>query len=112
MITTNHPINGQSYLDLEQQLKELIENENKIIEKMKAGNMKYALECLPDLIGEADFRDLCSALVGVDVGTGEEARRKTPTGPEFAEMVRSMVINQHVRRQVRLAQMSERGLPL
>jgi hypothetical protein len=27
-------------------------------------------------------------------------------------MVRSMVINQHVRRQVRLAQMSERGLPL
>lgn len=109
---TGFLLDWQSHLDLEQQIKDLIEKENDLIAKRRDRTMKYALENLPELIGETDFRDLCAALVGVDMGTGEEARRRTPTGQEFAEMVRSMVIRQQVQTQIRLAKTSERGLPL
>lgn len=111
-VTTELNEELQNLSDLQEELERLHTRAKEIRNRQGKTPMKYALECLPELIGETDFRDLCEVICGVDIGTGEEARRKTPTGPEFAEMVRSMIVNQHVRRHVRLAQMSERGLPL
>lgn len=51
-------------------------------------SMKYALESLPELIGEIQFRDLCEA-VGLDCGF------KVPTGEEFAARVRHVALSAH-----------------
>jgi hypothetical protein len=48
--------------------------------------MKYALESLPELIGEQDYADLCLAL---GVGVTEK-----PTGREVAATVRGAVLKQ------------------
>lgn len=50
--------------------------------------MKYALESLPEILGEQQFKDLCTAM-------GVEPSETTPTGDEFATMVRERVISQH-----------------
>jgi hypothetical protein len=52
--------------------------------------MKYALESLPELIGENQFRDLCIAL-GVDTNI------QVPTGSDLASIIRSKVLKQHDR---------------
>ena len=58
--------------------------------------MKYALESIPELIGEQDFKDLCLAL-------GFSEYEPDPTGVDLASRVRGAVIKAHrdeVRRQM------------
>lgn len=50
--------------------------------------MKYALESLPELIGEDQFRDICIAL-------GVETVVQLPSGQDFASIIRSRVLLHH-----------------
>lgn len=47
-------------------------------------NMKHALESIPDLVGEQDFKDLCLA---IGIADGENV-----TGKHFAQVVREHVL--------------------
>lgn len=51
--------------------------------------MKYALESLPELIGEHQFRDLCVAM-------GMDTQMQVPTGADFAAVVGSRVLKHHL----------------
>lgn len=51
--------------------------------------MKYALESLPELIGEHQFRDLCIAL-------GMDTTMQVPNGADLADVVRHRVVKHHV----------------
>ena len=64
--------------------------------------MKYSLESLPELIGERDFQDLCTAL---DVREGEQV-----TGKEFAELVRSEVLKAHLKSRQSVSLLHPSGL--
>lgn len=50
--------------------------------------MKYALESIPELIGEHQFRDLCVAM-------GVETAMQLPSGHDFAEIVATRVLRFH-----------------
>lgn len=66
---------------------------------METSKMKYALESIPDLIGERQFRDLCIAM-------GIEIEIQPPSGDEFAQAVSARVVKHHrdhARRQMRSA---------
>lgn len=58
-------------------------------------SMKYALESLPELIGEEDYADLCELL-----GMVEWHREDTPTGADFARRVRERVFKLKHDRQI------------
>ena len=51
--------------------------------------MKYALESLPELIGEQQFRDLCVAL-------GMDTTIQVPNGDDLAVTVRHKVFKHHL----------------
>jgi hypothetical protein len=63
--------------------------------------MKYALECLPDLIGEQDFKDLC-----LSIGVGEAEI----TGQKFASLVREHVLNERRRSDQHHEKLRQAGL--
>lgn len=65
--------------------------------------MKYALESLPELIGEIQFRDLCES-VGMDCSL------QVPTGEEFAKAIQSS--RDHRLRQLLAARSVAGGLQL
>lgn len=66
--------------------------------------MKYALESLPELIGENQFRDLCVAL-GVDTVV------QLPSGSDFVSIIRSKVLRHHAQSVCERLE-RRKGLPL
>lgn len=68
-------------------------------------SMKYALESLPELIGEHQFRDLCLAV-------GIETAVQLPSGPEFADIVSNRVLRVHRERDRHRRDLEKNGLPL
>lgn len=67
--------------------------------------MKYALESLPELIGDHQFRDLCLAM-------GIETAVQLPSGPEFAEVVSNRVLRVHRERDRHRRDLEKNGLAL
>lgn len=64
--------------------------------------MKYALESLPDLLSDQDFRDLCVAL---GIPEGEKG-----TGRDVARLVRNQVLIAHDQSAKNREQLRQRGL--
>lgn len=88
---------------------------NNIIDQLaeESTDMKYALESLPELIGEHDFKDLCMALgISGDIEFLRKSGRGHEQGEALSLFVRGRVLTGHMEHRQRLADLEAKGLPL